>query len=299
MSVQITPAVASRFRSDGGSMFGLVPKPIWAKLIPPNDRNAIPQNANVLLLELEDGRRGLVDSGCGPAARFSEKELALNELSEGWPLLDALRARGWTTADLDFVVLTHLHWDHAGGATSGRWADGGPLTFPNAVHYVHALEWEDAMSGDPLLYRSYPEGVVAPLKAAPGSAIRQVHDAQAEILPGIRLERTGGHTRGHCAVVFAEGTWRLNHPEAARFAGAGEAIFAADVCPTSHHLRMVFQTAYDTHPLQTRAWKREHFPRCAARKTLLLFDHDPECSGATIRPDEKKEFVVDRALPVA
>ncbi|MFH0908331.1 MAG: hypothetical protein V1929_06180 [bacterium] len=102
--MRVTPLIASTFRSDGGSMFGLVPRPIWAKRIPPDDRHRIPQHAHALLLELDDGQRGLVDTGCGSATHFTDKEIDLHGLGPGWPLMENLAARGIAPEQIDFVV---------------------------------------------------------------------------------------------------------------------------------------------------------------------------------------------------
>ena len=93
--MKVTPITASRFMSDGGSMFGLVPKPIWSKLIPADARNRIHQDAHALLVELDDGRKGLIDTGCGSAELFSPKELELNGLGAGW----RVRADGSATTE--------------------------------------------------------------------------------------------------------------------------------------------------------------------------------------------------------
>lgn len=292
----ITPLIASRFVSDGGSMFGLVPKPIWNKLIPADDRNGIPQNANVLLVELDDGRKGLLDTGCGDPSSFSEKELARHGLARDWPLLEALESRGLTPAAIDFVALTHLHWDHAGGVGVVARNNAAAWTFPNAIHYVHEQEWADATSGDPLLHKSYPTETLAPLQQLPKEQRVLISDNQPEILPGLRMIRSGGHTRGHCVVHLEYDGITLNHPDAASFGPLRHLIFPGDACPTQHHLRMVFQTAYDTHPLDTRRWKREWLPRAARDGIALFFDHDPDTCAARIRADERKEYVVSLSL---
>jgi glyoxylase-like metal-dependent hydrolase (beta-lactamase superfamily II) len=276
--MRVTPLVASRFVSDGGAMFGLVPKPIWSKLLTPDERNGIAQNANVLFVELEDGRCGLVDTGCGDPARFSDRELELHGMTREWPLMENLPA----SADaIDFVVLTHLHWDHAGGV--------GPH-FAKAVYYVHQQEWEDATSGDPLLYKSYPADTIAPLRDLPADRLCRVEGEAAEILPGVWLRRSGGHTRGHCVVHLQ--TDELIY--GGRPVSSGQLLFMGDVCPTRHHLRMVFQTAYDTYPLETRSWKRQWLPRAAAEGILLCFDHDPHIAATQIASDPRHEY-----LPIA
>ncbi len=294
--MKITPIIASRFVSDGGSMFGLVPKPIWAKLIPPDDRNGIPQNANVLLVELDDGRKGLFDTGCGDPAAFSDKELALHRMTRDWPLMNALQALDIPPEAIEFVALTHLHWDHAGGV--GTMATDGSTTlhFPNAVHYMHEQEWADANAGDPLLYKSYPADTIAPLHQVPESKRVLVRDEKPDILPGIRMMRSGGHTRGHCVIHLEGDSIELAHPDATDFGPLRRLMFSGDVCPTRHHLRLVFQTAYDTYPLDTRRWKREWLPRAASDGTALFFDHDPDACAARIQADERKEYTASRIL---
>lgn len=284
MRVRIRPLVASTFHSDGGTMFGLVPKPIWNKRLPADERNRIPQYARVLLIEQPDGCRGLVDTGCGPATLFGDKERELNGLGPGWPLADGLAAAGLTPADLDWIAFTHLHWDHAGSLV----APSAQPVFPRASFHVHSAEWEDARSGNELLYKSYPAPIQQALALLPADRVGLVTDAAPACRPGISLVRSGGHTRGHSTVVieqpsvWIQGAWR-NFPLA---------VFAGDVCPTQHHLRMVFQTSYDTFPLETRAWKRAWLPRLAAEGGLLLFDHDPLSFGAVIREDAREEFAV-------
>jgi glyoxylase-like metal-dependent hydrolase (beta-lactamase superfamily II) len=286
--MRITPLIASRFRTDGGTMFGLVPKNIWAKRLPPDEQNRIPQNAHTLLVETDEGRLGLVDTGCGSAAKFSDKEVSLHGLGTGWPLLENLSALGIAPEKIDFITFTHLHWDHCGGADAN--------VFRNAELIVHELEWADAFGGDPLLYKSYPPEAVDPLKSGFAGRTRFVTDEKNEIAPGLRLVRSSGHTRGHCVAEFSDEI-EIYHPAAASLPKIHRAVFAGDVCPMRHSMRMVFQTSYDTYPLDTRRWKREWLPRIASERALLFFDHDPDAFGAIIREDPREEFAADILLP--
>lgn len=297
--MKVTPIVASRFKSDGGTMFGLVPKAIWSRLISPDADNRIKQDAHVLLVELADGRKGLIDTGCGPESKFSERAAGLHGLSSDWPLEEKLTKIGVNRDAIDFVVFSHLHWDHAGGASCGT-EDQPELSFPNAVHYVHAQEWKDATQSDPLLYKSYPREVIDPLIAIPKEQFVIVKKDKEEILPGISLIRSGGHTKGHCIIELTNETGiELQHPEAMFMFSPRKIVFAGDVCPMHHNLRMVFQTSYDTYPLETRNWKMNWLSQIAADQTLLMFDHDPNLFGATIRADARKEFVVDKTIHTA
>ncbi len=290
MTVTVTPLVASYFKSDGGTMFGLVPKPIWSRKLPPDDLNRIDQHAHVLLVETADGSRGIIDTGCGPEEAFSEQDIEMSALGPGWPLMEALQRRGIAPEDITFVACTHLHWDHGGGLIAGP-AGQPQAAFPRAELFVHELEWEDAQSGDPLLYKSYPKQLIANIKELYGTRIRTVTDAKPDVTDGIRLVRTGGHTRGHCMAVIESPAIKLVHPDSTFLFPPKKIVFAGDVCPTHHNLRMVYQTSYDTYPLETRAWKQKVLPTLAGTETLLFFDHDPELFGCTIRADDRREFV--------
>jgi len=247
-------------------------------------------------VELADGRKGLLDTGCGHPDSFSDKELALHGMDRDWPLMNALHALAIDPESIDFVALTHLHWDHAGGVGVVTEEGVATPTFPNATHYVHEQEWADAVSGDPLLYKSYPANTLAPLQQLPDTQRILVRDDAPDILPGLRMIRSNGHTRGHCVIHVKHDALEVRHPDAGNFGPLRHLLFTGDVCPTQHHLRLVFQTAYDTYPLDTRRWKREWLPRAAREGIALFFDHDPAICAAIIEADTRKEFVVRRAL---
>jgi glyoxylase-like metal-dependent hydrolase (beta-lactamase superfamily II) len=293
----LTPITASRFRADGGAMFGLVPKAIWSKRIPADARNTIAQNGTSILFQLPDGRKGIVDAGCGDPSDFSERYRILHGIpDEPWPLLGAIQDRGWTAEDIDFVVLTHLHWDHAGGVFKGT---PRTPTFPNAVCFLHAEEWEDATRRDPLLHKAYPEELVCPLETLTEYQLRLCSGRETEILPGIFLEQSGGHTRGHCVVRFKHPDLHLQSLRGGSVALLSEqAVFMADACPTRHHFRLVFQPAYDTYPLDSRRWKQRRLPEYAADGTLVLFDHDPEVYGGILVQEGPDQFSLKEEIPI-
>ena len=283
--MKLTPFTSSIFTSDGGAMFGLVPKPIWSRLIEPNESNAIPRRANGFLIELEDGRKGLLDTGCGSPSWFPEKERKHHGMPEEWPLHAALENLGVFPEEISFIVLTHAHWDHAGGLSD---PERTPV-FPNAEIYLHEKEWELLHSGDALLYKSYPGNIRDSLNAL-NDRVTKVRDDGAGILPGISLRRTGGHTEGHCSIHLEN----VSIPD--EESPTPLAILAGDVCPTQHHLRLVFQTAYDTYPLQTRLWKTEWLQRIGEENSLLLYCHDPFAFGSWLTRNDRGQVIVERNL---
>lgn len=289
----LEPIIASHFRSDGGNMFGPVPRGIWQRSIAADEDNTIPQVAHAMLVTLSDGTRGLVETGCGTSEKYSAKQLRFNRVGEGWPLMDALAERGIVPADIDFVIFTHLHWDHIGGAI----LPDGSATFPNAIHYVDLEEMVLAESGSPLLGSAYPPADIAAL-AALGA---EENDAQlrrllhrslpksappiTEIRPGIRLLRTGGHTEFHGVLLF-EGTEENPIEIAYPHAPPGtirRVLFAADMVPTRFHLRLLFHTGYDTYPMDTRRWKQQWLPLMTRDDTLVMFGHDATAFGARLK----------------
>lgn len=290
--MDLYPITLSRFQTDAGTLFGLVPKVIFSRLIHVDENNTMRQHVNSALIILPDGRRGLMDAGCGDHGRYEGRELEMRAFPAEWPAQHEWNRLGIRPEEIDFILMTHLHWDHCGGL--GR-VDGTPA-FPNAKIYVHTSEWEAATGGNPLLYKSYPKDLIQSVREY-GDRIIRVEGPWSEVLPGISMEHVGGHTFGSCA-IHLQGDVRIHHPDVGTTPLLiDHAVYPADACPSAHHLRMVFQTSYDTHPLDTRTWKRKTFPQAAEEGWWILFDHDWETWGAQIAADPRKEFVVRRGLP--
>jgi len=262
-------------RADGGSMFGVVPKPVWERLLPPDDKNRIPMATNCLLCR--NGRHTvLVDTGYG--GKNPEREQRNFDLEPGEPLIASLASLGLSPDDINTVVFSHLHFDHAGGGT--RTADGKVKpAFPRARYFANRVEWTHATSGIPELRASYPQENLASLEAA---GLLTLTDGDAEILPGLRTWVTGGHTAGHQAILLES--------------GGRTAIYIADLCPTSHHLRSLWGMAYDLYPLDTRRQKPIVLGRAADEGWLVCWDHDPNVAIAQIARDERKEFAIVETL---
>jgi len=187
----------------------------------------------------------------------------------------SLAALGVAPAEVDAVLLSHLHWDHAGGATAYAEVRRLAPAFPSATYFVNRWEWEDATSRRPELAGSYAEENFAPLEAA-GQLV--LLDGDSEIAPGLSTRVTGGHTRGHQAFVFR--------------AGDEAAVYPGDLCPVVTHLRRMWCAAYDVSPLETRKRKMELLGEIADQGWWILWDHDPEIAASRLERHKSKDFVV-------
>jgi glyoxylase-like metal-dependent hydrolase (beta-lactamase superfamily II) len=264
-----------RFRSDGGTMFGVVPKALWARLIEVDDDNCIAQATNCVLVQT--GRRNvLIDTGYG--SKLGAREKALLAAEEGDPIVASLAARNLAPEDIDMVILSHLHFDHAGGGIR-REGDRFITTFPRAEYVVQRLEWEIATAGYPELRAAYPLENITPL--AESGQLRLV-DGDVEITPGIRGRITGGHTSGQQA-LFIESQGEV-------------AVYLADACPTWRHLPSLWCMSYDMDLLQARRIKPILLGEIADRGWLALCDHDPDHAAARLVRDPKRDFAVAEAF---
>jgi glyoxylase-like metal-dependent hydrolase (beta-lactamase superfamily II) len=271
----ISTVSGGRFKSDGGTMFGVVPKALWSKLIPVDEYNCIPQATNCVLVQT--GRQNvLIDTGYG--SKLRDKERTLLAADPGDPIVDSLKAKGLAPDDIDLVVLSHLHFDHAGGGI--RSVDGRLVTtFTRAEYVVQRLEWEIATAGYPELRAAYPQENIAPLK---DSGQLRLVDGDVDIIPGIHARITGGHTNGQQA-LFIESEGQT-------------AVYLADACPTWRHLPSLWCMSYDMDLLQARRIKPILLGEIADRGWLALSDHDPDHAAARLVRDPVREFVVTEAI---
>ncbi len=268
---QLDTVSGGQMRLDGGTMFGMVPKLLWQKALPADERNRIRAATNCVLAR--DGEHTvLIDTGYG--GKFTDRQRAHSSLEAGEPIVESLAAIGVAPEDIDTVVLSHLHFDHAGGGT--RSDDGENLrpTFPKARYVVHRAEWKDATGGAAELRGAYPLENLLPIKEA---GQLELIEADVEIVPGLRSRVTGGHTRGHQALVFTS--------------GGQTAVYPGDLCPMIAHVRQMWCMAFDTHPLQTRRNKPQLLGEAADGGWWILWDHDPDVAASRLTRDEKHEFV--------
>ena len=258
------------FALDGGAMFGVVPRALWEKSDPPDERNRVALALNIALIET-GGKRVLVDTGMGD--KWSEKERAIYKIDRSTTLLTCLHALGLAPEDIDVVINTHLHFDHSGGNT--RLVDGKPVpTFPKARYVVQMGEWEDATHPNERNRASYLEPNFVPIAEA-----RQLEtvQGQAEVAPGVHVVPVGGHTAYHQMVIVEGGRQAL--------------VIPTDLVPTASHLPLAYIMGYDLFPVGTLEAKRRVLKDVAERGSTLLFYHDPRTPLGRISR-EKDRYVL-------
>ena len=252
--VEVYHLCASRFRLDGGTMFGVVPRPLWEKVSSPDARNRVALACNCLLVQ-QDQDLTLVDTGCGDT--FTPREHEVFAFDPGHTLTRALGDAGFTPDQVTRVVLTHLHFDHAGGALELVNGVLRPL-FPRATYLVQRGEWTAALQGLSIMKSSYRPEALLPLEA---SGQLKFLDGDADLDGQISTWVTGGHTAHHQGVLVRSGGETLVYP--------GELV------PTRAHLRPHWNMAYDMFPFHTLTHKKAMLARALAEGWIIAWDHDP------------------------
>jgi glyoxylase-like metal-dependent hydrolase (beta-lactamase superfamily II) len=270
--IEITSVSGGPFRLDGGGMFGVVPKVLWERAFPADERNRIALDTNCALVRV-GGRRILIDTGNG--TKLARKECEIFAIDPDLTLVGSLAAAEVTPEEIDLVLVTHLHMDHVGGATI-RTPDGTIRpTFPRARVVAQRGEWEDALANRSHMRTSYRDENLLPLRDA---GVLDLIDGDTEILPGVRTHVTGGHTRWHQA-IFLE-------------SGGATALYMGDICPTTAHLRGPYNMGYDMFPYDTMQRKLALFEQAAREGWVLLYDHDPVIRHSRLRDDGDGRFSV-------
>lgn len=251
--VRVSFLDGGRLSLDGGAMFGIIPKPLWARSATPDDRNRIALGTAVLLVETA-GRRIIVESGVGN--KYDAKDRDIFALSEHW-LADSLAAAAIDPESIDTVILTHLHFDHAGGITRMDGAGKLAPTFPRARVVVARGEWNDACEGHYVMTGTYRPENLAPLEV---SGRLELVDGEAEIAPGVRVRPLPGHTR---------------HQQGLLISGGGQTLCCpADLIPTSAHLGLRWNMAYDLLPYENMKSKERLLAEALKGGWTLLLAQD-------------------------
>ncbi|HEU5317581.1 MAG TPA: MBL fold metallo-hydrolase [Chloroflexota bacterium] len=243
------------FRLDGGAMFGVVPRVVWEQRCPPDAQHRIRMGLNAMLVEVA-GARVVIDPGLGSRhdARFAERFAVEQPPS----VLESLRSLGVGPEQIDLVIDTHLHWDHAGANTALRDGEVVPA-FPNARYVVQRRQWEDATRPHERNRASYRPDDFVPLERA-----GRLHlvDGDTEVAPGVWVHEVGGHAPG----------MQLVRVESA----AKVFLHLADLVPMRHHVDYPWIMGYDLYPVETLAQKKVWLPRAAEGGWTVGLVHDPE-----------------------
>ena len=267
---EVLPLLDGFFRLDGGAMFGIVPKPLWERRAPADERNRIRLGLRPLLVRTAE-HNVLIDAGIG--GKMSEKDRDIYGIDRQ-PGLDAsLAAVGLSADDIDIVIASHLHFDHAGGFTK---RDAGKVvpTFPRATYYVRRLEWDDATHPHERNRASYLEENFVPL--ADAGVVRFIED-DGDVLPGISAWRTGGHTMHH-QLIRLESAGRVG-------------IFAADLMPTTAHVDAPWIMGYDLYPMDTLLYKKRFLREAIEGEYVIFFEHEPAVAAGVIREQNGRKHV--------
>ena len=272
--LELTPLLDGYLRLDGGAMFGVVPKTLWEKRAAADERNRITMAMRPLLVRGE--RLMIIDAGAGD--KMDEKSAAIYGFDRAENLDVTLARAGVRAEDIEIVLASHLHFDHAGGFTA-REAPGGLVNkivprFPRARYVINRGEWHDATHPHERNRASYFAENYAPVQDA---GLVDFMDGDGDVMPGVRVRRTGGHTRCH-QIVYIE-------------SGGKTAVFAADLIPTTAHVDVPWIMAYDLYPMETLEFKRAFVKEAVEREYLIFFEHDPAVAAGFIRQKDKRLYV--------
>jgi glyoxylase-like metal-dependent hydrolase (beta-lactamase superfamily II) len=256
------------FRLDGGAMFGVVPKALWSRKTAADDLNRITMSMRPLLVRSDSGTM-LIDAGLGD--KETSRFYTLYGADRGRTLDDALAEAGVAPEDIDIVLASHLHFDHAGGFTTRDASGVVRPRFPKARYVIRRGEWNDATHPHERNRASYLADNFLPLAEA---GVIDFIDEDQSIVPGVRVQRTGGHTMHH-QIVWIE-------------SGQERAVFLADLMPTSAHLPDPWIMGYDLYPMDTLFAKQAFAREVARRDTLIFFEHDPAVPAAYITEEQGK-----------
>jgi len=255
------------FRLDGGAMFGVVPRNLWAEVCPPDEQNRILMTMNCVFIDT-GSEKVLIETGIGD--KWTPKQVAMYGIERDHTLGEGLKAKaGVGVEDITIVVNTHLHFDHAGGNTNLANGSHPVPAFPNARYLVSKAELDHADNPSERDRASYLPDNWVPLRE---SGQLQPQDGDYEVVPGLRMETHPGHNRSmQC--------WRLDR--------GGQTIFGfADLVPMRAHVKLPWIMGYDLYPVETLEAKKQLLPRAVREAWLCLFYHDPD--GPLCRLVERK-----------
>ena len=258
-------------------MFGVVPWVFWSKTNPPDERNRVELAARCLLIQ-GNGRTILVDDGNG--MKWNEKQRDIYKFNNSKAdLLSSLKKISMTRHDVTDIILTHLHFDHAGGST--MFVDGTlEVTFPNARFYVQRKHWEHSQHPTE---RDHASFVQENFQLLEEKKVLEMVDGEVQLFPGIEVVTTQGHTESLQLPKISDGKTTL--------------LYCTDLIPFTAHLPYPYITGYDVRPLETLAEKKRILQHAYDEQWILFFEHDPQVQALTLKKTEKR-FDADRILTI-
>lgn len=246
----------SFFHLDGGAMFGVIPRVIWEKKFAPDEKNRIRLSLNSLLIKT-DKVLILVDTGIGDDLDPKFSDYYSIEKKPG--LIASLQKLGYKAEDVNFVINTHLHFDHCGENTYRDEKGEIVPTFPRAKYIIQKGEWEHALHPSERDKASYLPQCFLPLERF---GLLELVDGNKEISEGVEVIHVPGHTSYHqCVKISSEGK---------------VLFFLADLVPTSAHVGLPYIMGYDLYPLETLENKKKLFDQAIEEDWMFAFNHDPE-----------------------
>jgi glyoxylase-like metal-dependent hydrolase (beta-lactamase superfamily II) len=251
-------------------MFGVIPKPLWERRAPSDERNRIRMAMRPLLVR--GAKTMIIDAGAGD--KMGPKSEEIYAIDRARNVSDGLADAGLTEADVDIVLASHLHFDHAGGFTRRDASGDLVAVFPRARYIARTGEYADAIRPNERNRASYLAENYVPLREA---GVLDLVDGDETIMPGVRVRRTGGHTMHHQIVMIES--------------GGRTAVFAADLIPTVAHIDPVWVMGYDLYPMDTLDFKRAFVQEAIDREYLIFFEHDPDVAAGYIREADGRRHV--------
>lgn len=272
--MKLYPIETGNFKLDGGAMFGTIPKSIWQKTNPADGQNKIELAMRALLIE--DGDR-LILIDCGIGKKQSEKFFSYYDLWSDYDLETSLAQYGFTKEDVTDVFLTHLHFDHCGGAVQQDAIHGGyELTFKNAKYWSNAHHWEWATKPNPREKASFLPENFLPIK-------------ESGNLNFIDVPGSGNYLNNSPLgfdIIFVDGHTDKQMLPVIRYKGK-TIVFTADLIATAGHIPLVYVMGYDTRPLLTMQEKSDFLEKAIQEEYLFFFEHDPYRELASVMRTEK------------